>query len=99
MQGHSDRKDRRTAGADAARPRQRHPDRLVTLIETPTEHLAKLIKCKLEVAGIPCVISEAIVSGPKLTHAESFWQSNHVLVPEMLLPQALMVVRSEVIQV
>ena len=99
MQGCSHRKDSRSAGADAARPQQRRPDRLATLIETPTGPLAMLIKCKLEVAGIPCVISEAMVSSPRLTHAESFWLSNRVLVPEMLLSQALTVVRSEVIQV
>jgi hypothetical protein len=99
LQGCSDRKYRRSTGADAAHASQRRPDGLATLIETPTGHTAMLIKCKLEVAGIPCVISEAMVSGPRLNQDESFWQANRVLVPEMLLSQALVVVRSEVIQV
>lgn len=74
-------------------------DRLATLMETPANHHANLIKTKLEMSGIPCVVSTGLVGGQGLAEWEPLWTSSRVLVPEMMLSQAQSVLRSEVILV
>lgn len=105
MQRCSDPKGKARADADSHAPgedaaegathRERRPERLALLTETSNGHLASLIRRKLEVSGIPCVVMDGMVSASRLKHAESFWATSRVLVPEMLLAQARSVVRSE----